>query len=71
MAIGMYSTWIPIVTIVAGIIASFGFAGGSTDFSHGVYGRLASAGCITIFTSYSKSILTNHSIFGCRLLPCP
>jgi len=38
MAVGMYSTWIPIVTIVAGIIASFGFAGGFTDFAHGVYG---------------------------------
>jgi K(+)-stimulated pyrophosphate-energized sodium pump len=38
VAIGMYSTWIPTVTIVMGIIASFGFAGGFTDFAHGVYG---------------------------------
>ncbi len=38
IAIGMYSTWIPVVTIVAAIIASFGFAGGFTEFSQGVYG---------------------------------
>ena len=28
MAVGMFSTWVPVVTIVAGIIAAFGFAGG-------------------------------------------
>ncbi|MBK3516226.1 sodium-translocating pyrophosphatase [Carboxylicivirga marina] len=38
IAVGMYSTWIPVLTIVAGIIASFGFAGGFTNFSEGVYG---------------------------------
>lgn len=38
IAVGMYSTWIPVITIVAGIIAAFGFAGGFTDFSEGVYG---------------------------------
>lgn len=38
MAVGMYSTWIPVVTIVMGIIAAYGFAGGFTDFSMGVYG---------------------------------
>jgi K(+)-stimulated pyrophosphate-energized sodium pump len=38
IAVGMYSTWIPVVTIVAGIIAAYGFAGGFNDFSLGVYG---------------------------------
>jgi len=38
LAVGMYSTWIPVLTIVLGIIASFGFAGGFTDFGEGVYG---------------------------------
>ncbi|MFP4059724.1 MAG: sodium-translocating pyrophosphatase [Bacteroidales bacterium] len=38
IAVGMYSTWIPVVTIVLGIISAYGFAGGFTDFSMGVYG---------------------------------
>lgn len=38
IAVGMYSTWIPVVTIVLGIIAAFGFAGGFTSFAQGVYG---------------------------------
>src|SRR5690554_4544992 len=38
MAVGMFSTWIPVVTIVVGIIAAYGFAGGFTHFAHGVYG---------------------------------
>jgi len=38
MAVGMMSTWVPVVTIVAGIVAAFGFAGGFHDFAQGVYG---------------------------------
>ena len=38
IAIGMFSTWIPVVTIVFGIIAAFGFAGGFHNFPMGVYG---------------------------------
>lgn len=38
MAVGMFSTWVPVVTIVAGIISAFGFAGGFNDFGLGVYG---------------------------------
>lgn len=38
VAVGMYSTWIPVLTIVAGIIAAFGFAGGFSSFANGVYG---------------------------------
>ncbi len=38
IAVGMYSTWIPVVTIVLGIIGAFGFAGGFNNFALGVYG---------------------------------
>ena len=38
IATGMYSTWIPVVTIVGGIIAAYGFAGGFSNFAEGVYG---------------------------------
>lgn len=38
IAVGMYSTWIPVVTIVFGIIGAFGFAGGFSNFPMGVYG---------------------------------
>ena len=38
MAVGMFSTWIPVLTIVLGIIAAFGFAGGFGNFAMGVYG---------------------------------
>ena len=38
IAVGMYSTWIPVVTIVLGIIGAYGFAGGFENFAMGVYG---------------------------------
>jgi K(+)-stimulated pyrophosphate-energized sodium pump len=38
LATGMYSTWIPVATIVLGIIGAFGFAGGFENFGLGVYG---------------------------------
>ncbi len=38
VAVGMYSTWVPVITIVAGIIGAFGFAGGFDSFAEGVYG---------------------------------
>ncbi len=38
IAVGMYSTWIPVVTITLGIIISFWSAGGFTEFANGVYG---------------------------------
>lgn len=38
IAVGMFSTWIPVTTIVLGIIGAFGFAGGFQDFALGVYG---------------------------------
>jgi K(+)-stimulated pyrophosphate-energized sodium pump len=38
MAVGMSSTWIPVITIAAGIIAAYGFAGGFNNFAMGVYG---------------------------------
>jgi K(+)-stimulated pyrophosphate-energized sodium pump len=38
IAVGMYSTWIPVVTIAAGILLAFGLAGGFQHFALGVYG---------------------------------
>ncbi|RKX88542.1 MAG: sodium-translocating pyrophosphatase [Spirochaetes bacterium] len=38
IAVGMYSTFIPAVTIVIAIIAAYGFSGGFENFSYGVYG---------------------------------
>jgi K(+)-stimulated pyrophosphate-energized sodium pump len=38
LATGMYSTGIPVVTIVFGILFAFGFAGGFKDPSMGLYG---------------------------------
>ncbi len=37
-AVGMISTWVPIVTIVASIILAFTFAGGNENFLLGLYG---------------------------------
>ena len=48
MAVGMFSTWVPVLTIVAGIIAAYGFAGGFDNFSMGVYGiGFASVGMLS------------------------
>jgi K(+)-stimulated pyrophosphate-energized sodium pump len=38
IAVGMYSTWIPVVTIVLGIMGAFWAAGGAQHFAMGVYG---------------------------------
>lgn len=38
LAVGMLSTWPPVVTIVIAIIAAYGFAGGFESFASGVYG---------------------------------
>jgi K(+)-stimulated pyrophosphate-energized sodium pump len=38
LVVGMYSTWIPVITIVGGIIAAYGFAGGFSNFALGAYG---------------------------------
>jgi len=37
-ATGMYSAGLPVVTIVAGILCAYGFAGGFSDMSLGLYG---------------------------------
>lgn len=38
LAVGMFSTWIPVVTIVLAIIGAFVVAGGNEHFGMGVYG---------------------------------
>ncbi len=38
MAVGMMSSWVPVLTITIAIIAAYGFAGGFTSFPSGVYG---------------------------------
>ena len=38
IAVGMYSTGWPVVTIVVGILCAFGFAGGFENFATGLYG---------------------------------
>jgi K(+)-stimulated pyrophosphate-energized sodium pump len=48
MAVGMFSTWIPVVTIILGIIGAYGFAGGFREFALGVYGiGFASVGMLS------------------------
>lgn len=48
MAVGMFSTWLPVLTIVGGIIAAYAFAGGFHNFSMGVYGiGFASVGMLS------------------------
>ncbi len=48
MAVGMFSTWLPVLTIVAGIIAAYGLAGGFHNFAMGVYGiGFASVGMLS------------------------
>jgi K(+)-stimulated pyrophosphate-energized sodium pump len=38
LAVGMYSTWVPVVTIVLGIMGAFWASGGAQHFALGVYG---------------------------------
>jgi len=38
LAVGMFSAGIPVITIVAGILCSFGFAGGFANMGMGLYG---------------------------------
>lgn len=38
IAVGMYSTWLPVVIVAAAIIAAFGSAGGFSNYAMGVYG---------------------------------
>src|SRR5512140_254140 len=48
MAVGMFSTWLPVLTIVGGIIAAYAFAGGFHNFAMGVYGiGFASVGMLS------------------------
>jgi K(+)-stimulated pyrophosphate-energized sodium pump len=48
MAVGMFSTWLPVLTIVGGIIAAYSFAGGFHNFAMGVYGiGFASVGMLS------------------------
>ncbi len=43
LAGGMASTWLPVITVIVGIIASFGFAGGFTRVTLGLYGVAVAA----------------------------
>ena len=43
LSVGMISTWIPVITVVVGIILSFAFAGGFTSLPAGLYGIAVAA----------------------------
>jgi len=43
LAVGMISTWIPVITVVVGIILSFAFAGGFGSLPAGLYGIAVAA----------------------------
>ena len=48
LAVGMMSTWIPVITIVVGIILSFAFAGGFASLPVGLYGiAIAAVGMLS------------------------
>ncbi len=38
LAVGMYSSGIPVITIIVGILCAFGFSGGFTNLAMGLYG---------------------------------
>jgi len=48
LSVGMMSTWIPVITVVVAILASYGLAGGFTHTSAGLYGiAIAAVGMLS------------------------
>jgi len=48
LSVGMISTWIPVLTVVVGILLSYGFAGGFVEPSAGLYGiAIAAVGMLS------------------------
>ena len=48
LSVGMISTWIPVMTVVVAILASYGLAGGFTHTSAGLYGiAIAAVGMLS------------------------
>lgn len=48
VAVGMLSTWVPIATVVIGILLAFSFAGGGENFLLGLYGvAIAAVGMLS------------------------